>query len=112
MDQVTAVNARIEELLGPFEAWLVCPHSPDAGCDCRKPAPGLVLQAATLLGVEPESCVVIGDIGADMGCALASGARGILIPTPRTLPAEVISAPERAVTLGDAVDLVLAGTGP
>jgi HAD superfamily hydrolase (TIGR01662 family) len=109
VDQVTAVNARIDELLGPFEHWLFCPHAPEAGCNCRKPGPGLVLQAADLLGVRPENCVVIGDIGADMGCAAATGARGILVPTAQTRPAEVASAAESVRTLAQAVDLILDG---
>ncbi len=108
-DDVAAVNSRVEELLGPFDAWFVCPHTADDGCDCRKPMPGLVRQAAHRLGVSPQSCVVIGDIGADMGCADAAGARGILVPTDNTLPAEVHTAPRRAASLGGAVDLVLAG---
>ncbi|UMG93655.1 HAD-IIIA family hydrolase [Nocardioides sp. TF02-7] len=41
-EQVAAVNRRVEELLGPFDGIYVCPHAPDAGCACRKPAPGLV----------------------------------------------------------------------
>jgi hypothetical protein len=52
---------------------------------------------------------VIGDIGADMGSARAAGARAILVPTSETRPDEVQSAPQRAKTLIDAVDIVLAG---
>lgn len=107
--QVDAVNERIEELLGPFDAWLVCPHTDADGCDCRKPMPGLVHQAARCLGVFPEDCVVIGDIGADMGSAQAAGARAILVPTDETLPDEVRGAPLHATTLTDAVDIVLSG---
>jgi D-glycero-D-manno-heptose 1,7-bisphosphate phosphatase len=44
--QVDAVNARLEELVGPLGPVLYCPHGADDGCRCRKPAPGLVLQAA------------------------------------------------------------------
>ena len=106
---VDAVNARIEALLGPFDAWVVCPHTESDGCDCRKPEPGLVHQAARRLGVSPAGCVVIGDIGADMGCAQAAGASGILVPTPQTRPEEVRAAPQCAATLTDAVDAVLAG---
>ena len=40
----TRSTRRVEELLGPLGAWAVCPHGPDDGCACRKPAPGLVLQ--------------------------------------------------------------------
>jgi histidinol-phosphate phosphatase family protein len=107
MADVEAVNRRLEELVGPVGPWLVCPHGPDDGCGCRKPAPGLVLAAAEALGVDPTACVVIGDIGADMGAARAAGARGILVPTPVTRPDEVSDAPEVAATLDEAVDLLV-----
>ncbi|RCG30258.1 HAD-IIIA family hydrolase [Sphaerisporangium album] len=104
-----AVNARVEELLGPFDIWAVCPHDDEDGCGCRKPAPGLILRAAGVLGVTPRDCVVIGDIGSDMEAARAAGARGILVPTPQTLPAETAAARETAPDLGTAVDMALAG---
>ena len=110
--QVAAVNARVEELLGPLGPWLVCPHSPDAGCDCRKPSPGLVLRAAERLGVAPWRCALIGDIGADVEAARAAGARPVLVPTPRTRPEEIASAPEVAGSLAEAVDLLLGGAPP
>lgn len=106
---VDAVNARIEELLGPFDAWFVCPHTESDACECRKPMPGMVNRAAEHFGVPARDVVVIGDIGADMGAAQAAGARSILVPTPVTLPAEVAAAPSRATTLTGAVDLVLSG---
>jgi histidinol-phosphate phosphatase family protein len=107
--QADAVNARVAELLGPFDTVQVCPHAPEEGCDCRKPAPGMVLAACAELGVEPARCVVIGDIAADVGAAAAAGAQGILVPTPVTLPAEVTAARHRAPTLTEAVEDVLAG---
>jgi len=106
-EQVDAVNARLDELLGPFDVWCVCPHAPADGCDCRKPAPGLILAAAERLGVEPGHCVVIGDIGADVGAARAAGAMSILVPTSVTLPEEVDAAPRRALDLLAAAELVL-----
>jgi histidinol-phosphate phosphatase family protein len=105
--QATAVNRRIEDLLGPLGPWAVCPHGPGDGCDCRKPAPGLVLRAAAALGADPRRCVVIGDIGADVQAALAAGARPIMVPTEQTLPHEVSAAPEVARDLADAVARVL-----
>ena len=107
--QADAVNARVAELLGPFDTVQVCPHAPDDGCDCRKPAPGMVKAACAELDVDPARCVVIGDIAADVGAAQAAGAVGILVPTPVTLPAEVRAATQRAATLPEAVDGVLAG---
>src|SRR5688500_10043414 len=53
IDDVAAVNRRVEDLAGHIGPWLVCPHGPDDGCRCRKPAPGLVLEAAAALDVAP-----------------------------------------------------------
>jgi histidinol-phosphate phosphatase family protein len=106
-DGVAAVNRRVEELLGPLGPWLVCPHAPDDGCDCRKPAPGLVLRAAELLGADPSRCALIGDVGADVEAAHAAGARPILVPTAVTRAAEIEAAPEVAPDLAAAVDLLL-----
>ncbi|MEV4461083.1 HAD family hydrolase [Microbispora sp. NPDC049633] len=108
-EALRAVNDRVDTLLGPFDVWEVCPHDDGDRCDCRKPAPGLVLRAARRLGVPPEGCVVIGDIGRDVEAARAAGARGILVPTPVTLAEEVAAAPEVAPDLAAAIDLVLAG---
>ena len=109
LDQGGAVNRRLEELLGPMDSWAVCTHAPGDACDCRKPAPGLVLRAAAELGVSPEQCVVVGDIGSDVQAALAAGARAILVPNGRTRPEEVAAAPEVASDLLDAVNRALRG---
>jgi histidinol-phosphate phosphatase family protein len=108
-EQVRAVNARVDELAGSLGPWLWCPHGPDDGCACRKPAPGLVQRAAEALGVPARDCVVIGDIGSDVEAAEAAGATGILVPTDITLAEEVAAARHVARDIGEAVDRVLAG---
>lgn len=108
-EQVDAVNARVEELLGPFESVQVCPHAPGEGCVCRKPAPGLVKQALAEAGVPPERAVMIGDIGADVEAALAAGVSPYLVPTAATLLEEVTAAPRVAGSLAAAVDCILKG---
>jgi HAD superfamily hydrolase (TIGR01662 family) len=108
-EQVDACNERLAELLGPFDTVQVCPHGPDDGCSCRKPAPGMVKAACADLDVDPTHCVVIGDIGADIEAAAAAGAVGVLVPTPVTRREEVAAAGRRAETLARAVDDVLAG---
>ena len=92
--QVEDVNRRVEELLGTFDGWFVCPHAPDDACECRKPKPKLVLDAARAFGVEPESIVVVGDRDADMGAAANAGASAIRV--------------DRNTSLTDAVDAILA----
>jgi histidinol-phosphate phosphatase family protein len=111
-EQVDAVLARTEALLGPLGPVEVCPHGEGDGCDCRKPAPGLVLRAAARIGVPPERCAVVGDIGTDVEAARRAGARGVLVPTLRTRPEEVAAAPEVVPDLASAVDLLLEGRRP
>jgi histidinol-phosphate phosphatase family protein len=87
--QLERVNARVESLLGPFDTWQLCVHDAAAGCDCRKPQPGMVLAAAEALGVPTSDCVLIGDTGADVDAALTAGARAVLVPNDDTLLAEI-----------------------
>src|SRR5579871_4524183 len=82
VEQVDAVNARIEELLGPFDGFFVCPHAPEDGCECRKPKPKLILDAARALGVDPGRCYVVGDRDSDVEAARNAGAIGVKISGP------------------------------
>ncbi len=105
-EQVDAVNAEVEELLGPFDLWEICPHGPEDGCRCRKPRPGMILSASERLGLAPSEVAVIGDIGADMGAAAAAGSRAVLVPTVVTLEDEIRAAPAVAGSLAEAVALL------
>jgi D-glycero-D-manno-heptose 1,7-bisphosphate phosphatase len=77
------VHDRLQSMLAAeglrLEAIYFCPHGPDDGCDCRKPAPGMVRKAMRDLGVRPDEVVVIGDSDADMGAASAAGVRGVRV---------------------------------
>jgi histidinol-phosphate phosphatase family protein len=108
-EQLSAVNARVDELLGPFDVWEVCPHAPEDACGCRKPAPGMVKRACRAIDVEPSRSLVVGDIASDVEAAEAAGAVGVLVPTASTRRAEVDSARCVYPDLLTAVDRVLAG---
>jgi HAD superfamily hydrolase (TIGR01662 family) len=106
---VDAVNARVERLLGPFDGWYVCPHEDADGCECRKPAPGLLKRACADAGVDPSRAVMVGDIGADVEAAAAAGVSSVLVPTSLTRPDEVAAASRVAGDLVAAVTAVLRG---
>lgn len=108
-DELDAVHRRIDADLGPFDVWAVCTHDVDDGCGCRKPQPGLVIDAARRLGVAPGACVVIGDILSDVLAARRAGARSVLVPNAATLREEIAQAPVVASDLAAAADLILRG---
>jgi phosphoglycolate phosphatase-like HAD superfamily hydrolase len=69
----------------------------------------MVHSACRKLGIPEVGAALIGDIGADVRAAEAAGARGILVPTPVTLAAEVAEAPLVAQDLAGAVRLLQEG---
>lgn len=67
-----------------IEAFEVCPHLPEEGCDCRKPKPGLLTAAARRLGVPLAESFMIGDQAADVAAAVAAGCRPVLVLSGET----------------------------
>ncbi len=109
LPQLEALQARMEELLGPVEVTAVCPHLPEAGCGCRKPAPGLVHAACRLLRLAPARTVVVGDIGTDLLAAHRAGAPSLLVPNEATRREETEAARCTAPHLATAVRTLLGG---
>jgi D-glycero-D-manno-heptose 1,7-bisphosphate phosphatase len=68
---------------GRIDASYLCPHHPQAGCPCRKPAPGMLLQAAQDLDLDLRRSWLVGDAVSDLEAARAAGVRGILVRTGR-----------------------------
>ena len=71
-----------------IDKFYYCPHHPTAGtgiylqnCNCRKPLPGMLLQAANDLNIELKSSYMIGDTCRDMETATKAGVKGILVKT-------------------------------
>ena len=63
----------------PFDDVFVCFHGRDDGCDCKKPKPGMLLQAAHKWGIDLTTSYFVGDTESDTGAAKAAGCRSILI---------------------------------
>lgn len=69
----------IRDAGGDLTAAFFCPHRPDEGCSCRKPAPGMILAAARLLSIPLESCFMVGDRPTDLEAMANAGGRAVLL---------------------------------
>ena len=74
---------RIRAEGGRIDRLYLCPHSPAAECECRKPRPGMLLQAAKDLRLNLSRSWLIGDWLTDLQAASAAGVRPILVATGR-----------------------------
>lgn len=77
-EAVVAINAKLQEQL-PLDDILVCYHDDVDGCDCRKPAPGLLMQAATRYGIDLSASFMIGDRWRDTEAGHRAGCQTVLI---------------------------------
>jgi transaldolase len=75
---VEAINRAIQAQV-PLEEILVCYHDDGAGCDCRKPGPGLIIAAAKRYGVDLASSFMVGDRWRDVEAGRRAGCRTVFI---------------------------------
>ena len=92
-----------------------CPHLPNDGCDCRKPAPGMLLQAQRKYNIDLPSSTMVGDSAKDIECARNAGCgKAVLVKTgygdeaEDLLKTKQIAADCTAKDLYDAVQWILA----
>lgn len=105
-----------EKAGAPLADVRFCPHHPDAAvpeyrcrCNCRKPAPGMILEAAETLGIDLTQSVMVGDKQGDMQAAKAAGIpHRILVGTDgKAVPETVLEATDTARSLTEAAALIL-----
>jgi D-glycero-D-manno-heptose 1,7-bisphosphate phosphatase len=101
---------QVERVGGAIEGFFVCPHHPAAGCDCRKPKPGLLARASRELALDLDGSFLVGDQVTDIEAAHAAGCLGLLVASSVQGP-PVVTTPEGCVgvfrNLPDAVDYIL-----
>ena len=113
MDAIEAMHLRLVEELD-VDAVYVCPHDNDDRCRCRKPSPGLLLDAAEELGISLERSWMIGDRWVDVAAGRAAGVRAVLLegeaswsPTSAGPPSDDLRDVDARPDLRSCVDLVL-----
>jgi D-glycero-D-manno-heptose 1,7-bisphosphate phosphatase len=95
------MSAAVESEGGRLAGIFVCPHAPEANCDCRKPRPGLMRQIEAAFGRPLAHEPVIGDSERDLRAAQAVGARPILVRTGNGLETEKILRPDDHIEVFD-----------
>ena len=63
----------IEDAGGRIDGLFMCPHTPEQGCNCRKPNPGLILDAAQFLSIDLQQSLIVGDALSDILAGHSAG---------------------------------------
>jgi len=116
-EDLNEMHAKLQRSLarlgGHIDGIFFCPHTPEDGCECRKPAPGLLRSISLRFGLPLTAVPLIGDTKKDVDAALAAKAVPILVRTGKGMRTQA-SHPELASLpwfddLADAVDHLLDG---
>jgi D-glycero-D-manno-heptose 1,7-bisphosphate phosphatase len=120
LDELEAIHQHVLELLesegATFDRFAMCVHHPDGvvprlsqTCDCRKPAPGMLIQAANELDVDLERSWMVGDTDSDIAAGAAAGVRTIMIVNPASAHKRKMfgSADASAPDLAAAAEIIL-----
>jgi D-glycero-D-manno-heptose 1,7-bisphosphate phosphatase len=103
MSAVNAVHAHLNRQLqaagGRLDAIFLCPHTPEDGCACRKPKPGMLQDVLRRYGVDAAGVPMVGDTARDLVAAQAAGCEPHLVRTGRaaSLDADAVAALQTSV---------------
>lgn len=84
-DDFNRIHAKALEQLSPSGVKVLktymCPHSPDDGCECRKPKPTMILQAAKDFNLDLPNVYMVGDRQSDIMAGVNAGTKTVLVKT-------------------------------
>jgi D-glycero-D-manno-heptose 1,7-bisphosphate phosphatase len=78
MERVTEVNEKLKELL-PLDEIKACFHTDKDNCHCRKPRPGMLIEAQKKWNINPHQSYMVGDNFTDIAAGVAIGCKTVLI---------------------------------
>jgi len=112
------MRAAVEDAGGEISDIFYCPHNPMRKCDCRKPKPGMLLEAAEKYKISPADSWMVGDKLSDMAAGKAFGSKTILVKAGKRTPLESDSSGDSSkqadfvvYSLEDAVGVILRENG-
>lgn len=110
--QIDAIHAHMRDEAERAGAVIrhvfVCPHAPDDGCDCRKPAPGMFRDAVAASGIARGATLVVGDDRRDLEAARAAGIAAALVRTGKGAVVETEATRAGVPVFDDVPELVAA----
>jgi D-glycero-D-manno-heptose 1,7-bisphosphate phosphatase len=114
VEDYRAVQAEFERQILPayLDAVYFCPDAPDAPSKRRKPAPGMLLEAAQEHGIDLPRSWMVGDKASDIACGLAAGCRTLLVLTGYGSAQVGVAKAPTAATFTEAVRLILTSSRP
>lgn len=104
------MHDRLREAM-PVDDIRVCTHVREDHCDCRKPKPGMLLEAAESLGIGLDQSFIVGDRKSDIEAGIAAGCRTVFIDLNYTSEQKPDNADWTVRSVDEAVDCILNSTG-
>ncbi|WP_150275291.1 D-glycero-alpha-D-manno-heptose-1,7-bisphosphate 7-phosphatase [Paenibacillus tepidiphilus] len=108
---LSAVHGRLEALLAErgahIDEILACTHRPQAGCSCRKPQPGMILELAERHGIDLAQSYMVGDMESDIQAGQAAGTMTVRIAGRKRRAAKQPAADLTASSLLEAAVLII-----
>jgi len=106
LEAVQAIHDTMRQTL-PLDEFLICPHDDGDGCQCRKPAPGLVIEAQQRYGIDLSRSFLVGDRWRDIDAGHAAGCRTVFLDQNYRERGPSAPPDARVASLPDAVDWIV-----
>jgi D-glycero-D-manno-heptose 1,7-bisphosphate phosphatase len=106
LDAIQTLHDVMRQTL-PLDEFLICPHDDRDGCRCRKPLPGLLLEAQARYGIDLGSSFMVGDRWRDIDAGRAAGCRTVLLDLNYRERGPSLPPDAKVVSLQDAVDWIV-----
>ena len=110
LDAIQAMHAVMSQTL-PLDDFLICPHDDRDGCPCRKPAPGLMLEAQERYGIDLSRSFLVGDRWRDIDAGQAAGCRTVFLDMNYRERGPSVPPDARVGSLPEAVDWIVRNSG-